>query len=297
MDERFRGLGVALVTPFRANGAIDHAGLEKVIEHQITGGVDYLVVMGTTGESVTLSAEEKKLVLSETIELVRNRVPIVLGIGGNNTAEVVAQLESYDLSGVDGILSVSPYYNKPTQEGIYQHYRALAQASLLPILLYNVPGRTMSNITAETTLRLARDFKNIVGIKEASGNLDQIATILKHRPADFLVISGDDALTLPILALGGDGVISVVGNALPAEFSTLVHAAMKGDLATARTEHFKLLELMTYLFLEGNPGGIKEALKVLGLCENHLRLPLVPVSEATAKKIYGALADAEVVKL
>lgn len=297
MDERFRGLGVALVTPFRANGAIDHAALEKVIEHQITGGVDYLVVMGTTGESVTLSAEEKKLVLSETIELVRNRIPIVLGIGGNNTAEVVAQLESYDLSGVDGILSVSPYYNKPTQEGIYQHYRALAQASLLPILLYNVPGRTMSNITAETTLRLARDFKNIVGIKEASGNLDQIATILKHRPADFLVISGDDALTLPILALGGDGVISVVGNALPAEFSTLVHAAMKGDLATARTEHFKLLELMTYLFLEGNPGGIKEALKVLGLCENHLRLPLVPVGEATAKKIYGALADAEVVKL
>lgn len=297
MDERFRGLGVALVTPFRANGAIDHAALEKVIEHQITGGVDYLVVMGTTGESVTLSAEEKKLVLSEAIELVRNRIPIVLGIGGNNTAEVVAQLESYDLSGVDGILSVSPYYNKPTQEGIYQHYRALAQASLLPILLYNVPGRTMSNITAETTLRLARDFKNIVGIKEASGNLDQIATILKHRPADFLVISGDDALTLPILALGGDGVISVVGNALPAEFKTLVHAAMKGDLATARTEHFKLLELMTYLFLEGNPGGIKEALKVLGLCENHLRLPLVPVGEATAKKIYGALADAEVVKL
>ncbi|MBS1583791.1 MAG: 4-hydroxy-tetrahydrodipicolinate synthase [Bacteroidetes bacterium] len=297
MDERFRGLGVALVTPFRANGAIDHAALEKVIEHQITGGVDYLVVMGTTGESVTLSAEEKKLVLSEAIELVRNRIPVVLGIGGNNTAEVVAQLESYDLSGVDGILSVSPYYNKPTQEGIYQHYRALAQASLLPILLYNVPGRTMSNITAETTLRLARDFKNIVGIKEASGNLDQIATILKHRPADFLVISGDDALTLPILALGGDGVISVVGNALPAEFKTLVHAAMKGDLATARTEHFKLLELMTYLFLEGNPGGIKEALKVLGLCENHLRLPLVPVGEATAKKIYGALADAEVVKL
>lgn len=297
MDNRFRGLGVALVTPFRANGAIDHAGLEKVIEHQITGGIDYLVVMGTTGESVTLSAEEKKLVLSQAIELVRNRIPIVLGIGGNNTAEVVEQLKSYDLSGVDGILSVSPYYNKPTQEGIYQHYRALAQASLLPILLYNVPGRTMSNITADTTLRLARDFKNIVGIKEASGNLDQIGTILKHRPKDFLVISGDDALTLPILALGGDGVISVVGNALPQQFSTLVHAGLKGDLATARKEHFKLLELMTYLFLEGNPGGIKEALKVLGLCDHHLRLPLVPVGEATAKKIYGAMADAEVVKL
>lgn len=297
MYDRFRGLGVALVTPFRANGAVDYAGLEKVVEHQVTGGVDHLVVMGTTGESVTLTAAEKKQVLAQVIELVRNRIPIVLGVGGNNTAEVVEQLKSYDLSGVDGILSVSPYYNKPTQEGIYQHYKALAQASLLPILLYNVPGRTMSNITAETTLRLARDFKNIVGIKEASGNLDQIATILKHRPKDFLVISGDDALTLPIMALGGDGVISVVGNALPEEFSRLVHAAMKGDLATARTEHFKLLELMTYLFLEGNPGGIKEALKILGLCDHHLRLPLVPVSEATAKKIYGALADAEVVKL
>ncbi|HEX2616530.1 MAG TPA: 4-hydroxy-tetrahydrodipicolinate synthase, partial [Flavobacteriales bacterium] len=202
-----------------------------------------------------------------------------------------------DLNGVDGILSVSPYYNKPTQEGIYQHYKALAQSSMLPILLYNVPGRTASNITAETTLRLARDFKNIVGIKEASGNLDQIGLILKHRPKDFLVISGDDSLTLPILALGGDGVISVVGNALPEEFGNLVQSAMKGDLATARREHLRLLEFMTSIFLEGNPAGIKEALRVLGLCEAHLRLPLVNVSEPIAKKIYGAMADAEVVKL
>lgn len=296
-QEKFRGLGVALVTPFRSNGAIDYAGLEKVIEHQITGGIDYLVVMGTTGESVTLSAEEKKHLLAQVIEFVRNRIPIVLGVGGNNTAEVVHALESYDLSGVDGILSVSPYYNKPTQEGIYQHYRALAQASLLPIILYNVPGRTASNISAETTLRLAKDFKNIVAIKEASGNLDQIGTILKHCPKDFLVISGDDSLTLPILALGGHGVISVVGNALPAEFSALVQAAMKGDLETARVEHFKLLEFMSAIFAEGNPGGIKEALAVLGLCEKHLRLPLVNVGEATAKRIYQSMADAEVVKL
>lgn len=297
MDERFRGLGVALVTPFLEKGNIDYAGVERLLEHQVAGEVDYVVLMGTTGESVTLSSEEKKQLLATVVELLRHRLPLVLGVGGNHTAEVVRQLEEYDLSDVDGILSVSPYYNKPTQEGIYQHYKALAQASLRPIILYNVPGRTSSNMLAETTLRLARDFKNIVGVKEASGNLDQIATILKHRPKDFLVISGDDALTLPILALGGDGVISVVGNALPQEFSTLVHAAMTGDLDAARAEHFKLLEFMTYIFTEGNPAGIKEALKTLGICGNTLRLPLVNVSEATAKKIYGALADAEVVKL
>jgi 4-hydroxy-tetrahydrodipicolinate synthase len=298
MDNRFRGLGVALVTPFRsANGPIDYAALERVIEHQITGGIDYLVVMGTTGESVTLDSEEKKQLLAQCIEYTHNRVPIVLGVGGNHTAEVLRQLDTYDLTGVDAILSVSPYYNKPTQEGIYQHYKALAQTSLVPIILYNVPGRTSSNITAETTLRLARDFRNIVAIKEASGNLDQIATILKHRPKDFMVISGDDALTLPILALGGDGVISVVGNAVPTEYARLVEAGLAGDLVTARHEHFKLLELMTALFLDGNPGGIKEALRILGLCQSHLRLPLVPVSEAVAKKIYTAMADAEVVKL
>ncbi|MBK9759162.1 MAG: 4-hydroxy-tetrahydrodipicolinate synthase [Flavobacteriales bacterium] len=302
MDHRFRGLGVALVTPFRpATGKgvppIDYAGLQTVIEHQINGGIDYLVVMGTTGESVTIVPEEKQQILAQVIEVVKNRVPIVLGVGGNNTAEVVHHLETYDLSGVDGILSVSPYYNKPTQEGIYQHYKALAQASLLPIILYNVPGRTMSNMAAETTLRLARDFENIVGIKEASGNLDQIAMILKHRPKDFLVISGDDSLTLPILALGGDGVISVVGNALPAEFARLVEAGLAGDMPTARREHFKLLEFMTAIFAEGNPGGIKEALRILGLCGSQLRLPLVNVGEATAKKIYQTMADAEVVRL
>lgn len=297
MDERFKGLGVALVTPFRDNDSIDYVGLERVIEHQLSGGVDYLVVMGTTGESATLKAEEKKQLLGQVLEVVHHRVPIVLGVGGNNTAEVIHHLGSYDLSGVDGILSVSPYYNKPNQEGIYQHYKAIAQASLLPIILYNVPGRTGSNMSAETTLRLARDFENIVAVKEASGNLDQIGLILKHRPSDFLVISGDDALTLPIIAMGGDGVISVVGNALPEESALLVRAAMKGDFATARAEHYKLIELITLLFADGSPGGIKEVLSILGLCGKHVRLPLANVNENVAKKIYAAMADAEVVKL
>lgn len=297
MDERFRGLGVALVTPFRSNGQIDYAGLEKLIEHQITGGVDYVVSMGTTGESVTLSKAEKHELLAQTIGFVRNRVPVVLGVGGNHTAEVVDTLGGFEMDGVDAILSVSPYYNKPTQQGIYQHYKALAQVALRPIILYNVPGRTGSNMTADTTLRLAKDFKNIIAIKEASANLDQMGRILKHKPKDFMLISGDDALTLPIIAMGGEGVISVVGNALPNEFSTLVHAALKGDLVSARREHLRLIEVIDLLFAEGNPGGIKHVLKVLGICGDHMRLPLVNISEATASKLYKALADAEVVKL
>ncbi|HRH70869.1 MAG TPA: 4-hydroxy-tetrahydrodipicolinate synthase [Flavobacteriales bacterium] len=297
MNERFRGLGVALVTPFRPNGGIDYAGLERLLEHQITGGVDYVVSMGTTGESVTLTKDEKKQLLATTIELVRNRVPVVLGVGGNNTAEVVEALGSFDMDGVDGILSVSPYYNKPTQEGIYQHFKAVAQVSLRPIILYNVPGRTGSNMTAETTVRLAKDFSNVVAIKEASGNIDQMGMILKHKPKDFMLISGDDTLTLPAIAIGGVGVISVVGNALPAETSALVRAALNGDLATARREHLRLMEIIQLLFAEGNPGGIKYVLKSLGICGDHMRLPLVNISETTEKKLYHALADAEVVKL
>lgn len=296
MNDRLRGLGVALITPFKSNGDVDFDALVKVVEHQITGGIDFLVVMGTTGESATTSLDEKKQILAQVIATAQERVPVVLGIGGNNTKAVQEELQAYDLTGVEAILSVSPYYNKPTQEGIYQHYKALSEVSLRPIILYNVPGRTMSNITAETTLRLARDCKNIIGIKEASGNLDQIATILRDRPEDFLVISGDDALTLPILALGGDGVISVVGNALPEEFGRLVHSALDGDFAAAREEHLKLIEIIHLLFVEGNPGGVKEVLKALGLCENHLRLPLAPVSEATAKKIEEALAELKAVK-
>ena len=297
MDERFRGLGVALVTPFRPNGGIDYAGLEKLLEHQITSGVNYVVSMGTTGESVTLTKEEKKQLLATTLELVRNRVPVVLGVGGNNTAEVVDTLNDFEMDGVDGILSVSPYYNKPTQEGIYQHFKAIAQVSLRPIILYNVPGRTGSNMTAETTVRLAKDFANVVAIKEASGNIDQMGMILKHKPKDFMLISGDDTLTLPAIAIGGVGVISVIGNALPAETSALVHAALKGDLATARKEHLRLIEIIGLLFAEGNPGGIKYVLKALGICGDTMRLPLVNISEGTAKKLYQALADAEVVKL
>lgn len=297
MDNRFRGLGVALVTPFRSNGGIDYAGLEKLIEHQITGGVDYVVSMGTTGESVTLTKDEKKQLLATTVELVRNRVPVVLGVGGNNTAEVIESLHGFEMDGVDGILSVSPYYNKPTQEGIYQHFKAIAQASLRPIILYNVPGRTGSNMSAETTVRLARDFSNVVAIKEASGNLDQMGMILKHKPKDFMLISGDDTLTLPAIAIGGVGVISVIGNALPAESRKLVHAALKGDLETARREHLRLMEIINLLFVEGNPGGIKYVLKSLGICDDHMRLPLVNISEATEKKLYQALANAEVVKL
>jgi 4-hydroxy-tetrahydrodipicolinate synthase len=297
MNASFRGLGVALITPFRSNGQIDYAGLERLIDHQIAGGVDYVVSMGTTGESVTLTSAEKKELLAQTIGFVRNRVPVVLGVGGNHTAEVIGSLNSFEMDGVDAILSVSPYYNKPTQEGIYQHYKAIAQVALRPIILSNVPGRTGSNMTADTTLRLARDFKNIIAIKEASANLDQMGRILKHKPKDFMLISGDDALTLPIIAMGGVGVISVVGNALPQEFSTLVHAALKGDLDTARREHLRLIEVIELLFAEGNPGGIKEALKILGICGNTVRLPLVNVSEATARKLYQALADAEVVKL
>lgn len=297
MDDRFRGLGVALVTPFLPKGNIDHAGLERLIDHQIAGGVDYVVSMGTTGESVTLTKAEKKELLAQTIGFVRNRVPVVLGVGGNSTAEVVENLNAFDMDGVDAILSVSPYYNKPTQEGIYQHYKAIAQVALRPIILYNVPGRTASNMTAETTLRLAKDFRNIIAIKEASADLDQMGRILKHKPKDFMLISGDDALTLPIIAMGGVGVISVVGNALPAEFGTLVKAALKGDLDTARREHLRLLELIGLLFAEGNPGGIKHVLKVLGLCGDTLRLPLVNVSETTAGKLYQALADADVVRL
>ena len=297
MDQRFQGLGIALVTPFRSNGLIDYAGLERLIDHLVNGGVNYVVSMGTTGESVTLSKEEKHQLLAETIAFVRNRVPVVLGVGGNNTAEVIDTLSGFEMDGVDAILSVSPYYNKPTQEGIYQHYKAIAQVSLRPIILYNVPGRTGSNMAAETTLRLARDFKNIIAIKEASGNLGQIGTILKHRPKGFMVISGDDALTLPIIALGGEGVISVVGNALPGEFGSLVHAALKGDIVAARSEHLRLLETIDLLFVEGNPGGIKHVLKILGICEDTMRLPLVNISEDTANKLYHALADAEVVKL
>lgn len=283
--DKFRGLGVALVTPFLENGGVDMAGLQRLVEHNINNGTDYLVVQGTTGESVTLTKEEKKSVLEFIIEINHGRKPIVLGVGGNNTAEIVESLKNMDTQGVDGILSVSPYYNKPTQEGIFQHYKAINQATKLPIILYNVPGRTSSNVTAATTVRIAKECKNIVAVKEASGNLEQIMHIINNKPKGFLVLSGDDALTLPHIAAGGDGVISVIGNAFPKRFSRMVHAAMEGDLVQARKDHYDLFELIPLLFAEGNPAGIKRVLSTLGICKEHLRLPLVPVSKELAAKL------------
>lgn len=283
--EKFRGLGVALVTPFLENGGVDMAGLQRLVEHNIKNGTDYLVVQGTTGESATLTAEEKKSVLDFVIEVNNGRKPIVLGVGGNNTAAIAETLENLDPSGIDGILSVSPYYNKPTQEGIFQHYKKLNAVTPLPIILYNVPGRTSSNVAAATTLRIAKELKNVVAVKEASGNLEQIMEIIMHKPKGFLVLSGDDALTLPHIAVGGDGVISVVGNAFPKRFSKMVHAALDGDMTTAKQYHYDLLEIIPMLFAEGNPAGIKRVLSTLGICKENVRLPLVPVSKGLAEKL------------
>lgn len=281
------GTGVAIVTPFRKDGSVDFKALEKLVEHLIKGKVDYIVALGTTGESATLSKDEKAAVTTHILDVVEKRIPVVLGIGGNNTAEIIHAIETADLSKITAILSVSPYYNKPSQQGIYAHYRAISDASPLPIILYNVPGRTSSNITAETTLRLANDFENIVAVKEASGNMAQIMHIIKHRPKDFLVISGDDMITLPIIASGGDGVISVIANAWPKDFAEMTRQALKGNMAEARKLHYKLTDITDLIFADGNPGGIKAALEIMDICQNNLRLPLVPVN----KKVYSALQE------
>ncbi len=291
MENKFKGLGVALVTPFQENGLVDFSGLQRLLEHQINGKTDYLVVQGTTGETPTLTAEEKRSVLDFVLEINNKRLPVVLGVGGNNTQALVETLETFDFTGVDAILSASPNYNKPTQEGIYQHYKLLAAHSPLPIILYNVPGRTSSNMAPETTLRLAREFKNIIAVKEASGNMEQIMRLIKDKPEDFLVISGDDGITLPMIASGGDGLISVIGNAFPGEYSEMVRAALDGDLVTARALHYKLFDYLHYLFVEGNPAGVKEVLKYMNICSNNVRLPLTPVSEATSNKLYALLAQ------
>ncbi len=285
--QNFTGTGVAIITPFRKDGSVDFKSLETLIEHLIKGKIEYIVALGTTGESVTLTKEEKSAITEHILDVVDNRIPVVIGIGGNNTAEIVQAVEHIDATRFAGILSVSPYYNKPSQEGIYQHYKAIAEASSLPVILYNVPGRTNSNISAETTLRLANDFENIVGIKEASGNMGQIMRIIKYKPKDFFLISGDDAITLPILASGGDGVISVVANAFPKDFSEMVRQGLKGNFAEARKLHYKLTDITDLLFADGNPGGIKAALEILGIGSNILRLPLVPVN----KRIYALLQE------
>lgn len=280
-----KGTGVALVTPFNTDGSVDFVSLEKLVNHCINGGLEYLVALGTTGESATLNKAEKKQVVDCIIKTANGRVPVVIGIGGNNTADVIETIKNTDFTGITAILSVSPYYNKPTQEGIYQHYKAIAEVVPKPIILYNVPGRTSSNILPATTLRLANDFKNIVAVKEASGNMEQIMDIIQHKPDGFLVISGDDALTLPIVAAGGDGVISVVANAFPKQFSDMVRLTLKGDVAAARPLHYLLTEIIKLLFAEGNPGGVKAALKQLGVMDDNVRLPLVKVSQNTYSQL------------
>jgi len=282
---KFYGTGVAMVTPFHEDGSVDYDALRRLIDYLIDGGVEYLVSLGTTGESVTLSKDEKKQVWSFTAQVNRGRVPLVAGIAGNNTAEVVAEIKAFDTTGYDAILSASPNYNKPTQEGIYQHYKAIAEAATLPVLLYNVPSRTGSNVSAETTVRLAHDFKNIIGIKEASGNFDQLNQIARDKPEDFLLISGDDPISLPMIALGGVGVISVVGNALPRQFSDMIRLCLQGDFKSALKGHSSLIDFTRMMFAEGSPAGVKTSLKTLGICEDTVRLPLVQVSAGLAEKI------------
>lgn len=285
-EKKITGTGVAIITPFRKDGSVDFKSLEKLVDFLITKGVNYLVVLGTTGETPVLSKDEKQAIVNMVVEVTDKRVPIVQGLGGNNTLEVLTCLKNSHFDGVDAILSITPYYNKPNQEGLYQHYKAIAQNSPLPVILYNVPSRTGVNLTAETTLRLAKDFgKQIIAVKEASGNMSQVMNILKDKPLGFNVISGDDALTFPLLSLGATGVISVVANAFPAEFSTMVKLAMDGKIAEARKIHFKMLPIIDLVFAEGSPAGIKAFLDVMGIAPNYLRLPLVPVSKELYKKI------------
>ncbi|MFK8045137.1 MAG: 4-hydroxy-tetrahydrodipicolinate synthase [Crocinitomicaceae bacterium] len=287
--KNIKGLGVAMVTPFLTDQTIDFEGLKKLTHFLIDNGVDYLVVQGTTGESPTLSKEEKKAVLETVIAENAGKLPIVYGIGGNNTVAVAKTIQNFDIKGVDAILSVSPYYNKPTQEGIYQHFKAISEHSPLPIILYNVPGRTSSNIHPDTTIRLAKGCSNIVAIKEASGNLEQVMSIIKNKPSDFLVISGDDALTQPFIAMGGDGVISVIGNGLPKLFSQMVHAGLNENHELSRNLHYKCFELIHHLFSEGNPAGIKEVLAYYKICNTNVRLPLISVSANTKTAIHQIL--------
>jgi 4-hydroxy-tetrahydrodipicolinate synthase len=286
MDQKkFSGTGVAIVTPFRKDGSIDFKSFGKLLDHIIKGGVNYVVALGTTGESVTLSKDEKKAVTNFVIDTVGGKVPIVVGIGGNNTEDVLYTINHTDFTGIDAVLSVSPYYNKPSQQGLFLHFKAIATASPVPVIIYNVPGRTGSNISAETTVKLATECKSIVATKEASGNLAQIMQIINTKPKSFQVISGDDGLALPIMSIGGAGVISVSANAYPAEMSSMIHHAMKGDFTKAGAIHYKLLEITNALFEEGNPSGIKALLEIMKISQNNLRLPLAPVSDKLFTKI------------
>lgn len=281
---KFKGLGVAMVTPFKTDKSIDFEGLENLINHLIDGGVKYLVVMGTTGENPTITTEEQNDILKKVVEVNAKRLPIVFGVGGNDTSSIINRLNSEDIADIDGILSVSPYYNKPSKEGIFQHYKAISYASKWPIIMYNVPGRTGSLVSAETTLRIA-ELPNVICTKEASGSLDICMDIIRQAPDDFGVISGDDNYTLSYIAAGMQGVISVIGNAYPKEFSQMVNYALDGDYKNARHLHYKLLPLMKAIFMDGNPGGVKYVLSKLGICENQFRLPVVPIDKATMKAL------------
>ena len=282
-------MGVALITPFKEDESVDYEALGRLVDYQVQNGTDYLVVLGTTAETPTLTEEEKRNIIDLVVNHVRGRIPIVLGVGGNCTRNVVEQLKNGDFTGIDAILSVVPYYNKPSQDGIYQHYKAIANATKLPIILYNVPGRTGVNMTAETTLRIAREFENVVAVKEASGNITQMDDIIKNKPDRFNVISGDDGITFPLVTLGAIGVISVIGNAFPREFSRMVRLALAGDYDSARTIHHSFTELFSLLFVDGNPAGAKSMLSMMGFIENKLRLPLVPTRIVTYEKIREVL--------
>lgn len=294
MDNIFKGLGIALVTPFTQSGAVDYDALRGLLRYQLDNGADFLCILATTGETPTLTKEEKSEIKKIAIDMAGGSVPILMGCGGNNTAAIIEELQTEDFYGIDGILSVCPYYNKPSQEGLYQHFKAIANATNMPVVLYNVPGRTGVNMKAETTVRLAGDCPNIVAIKEASGSLEQVDEIIKNKPAHFEVISGDDALTYPMVACGAVGVISVIGNALPKEFSKMLRLEMKGEFEAARKIHHKFTDLFSLLFVDGNPAGVKAVLHEMGFIENVLRLPLVPTRLTTLQRISSILKELKV---
>ncbi|MBF1569702.1 MAG: 4-hydroxy-tetrahydrodipicolinate synthase [Prevotella shahii] len=287
----FKGLGIALVTPFKTDGSIDYMALKRLVEYQTENGADFLCVLGTTGETPCLDREEREEVKRFVVEVNQGKLPVLLGCGGNNTVAVVKELQTMDLRGVDGILSVCPYYNKPSQEGLYRHFKMIAENSPLPIVLYNVPGRTGINMKAETTVRLATDCRNIIAVKEAGGSLEQVDEIIKNKPAHFDVLSGDDALAFPMIASGAAGVISVIGNALPREFSRMIRLEFNGEYEPARKIHHRFTELYSLLFVDGNPAGVKALLHEMGFIENELRLPLVPTRVATVQKMAAILKE------
>ena len=290
----FKGLGIALITPFCEDGSVDYKSLVRLMEYQLDNGADFFCILATTGETPCLTKDEKQKIKDLVVSTVNGRVPILMGCGGNNTAAVVEELKTGDFRGIDGVLSVCPYYNKPSQEGLYQHFKAIAAATSLPVVLYNVPGRTEVNLKAETTVRLARDCENIVAIKEASGSLEQVDEIIKNKPKDFAVISGDDALTFPMISCGAEGVISVIGNALPKEFSRMIRLEFKGEYEGARKIHHRFTELFSLLFVDGNPAGVKAMLHEMGFIENVLRLPLVPTRISTLQKMSEILKELKI---